>query len=368
MRWSWRVGKVAGIAVDVHATFFVLIAWVALSHWLESKSILAALDGAGFILALFGCVVLHEFGHALTARHYGVTTRDITLLPIGGVARLERIPEVPHQEALIAIAGPAVNLAIAVVLLAWLWLRNGLLPLDQLDVASGPFAQRLLVVNVFLAGFNLLPAFPMDGGRVLRAALASRIPYVRATEVAAAVGQGMALLFGLAGLFGNPFLVFIALFVWLGAAGEASMARMRSAFQGIPVHRVMIRDFEALAPHDPLDRAVQLTLSGTQVDFPVVAQGRVVGILRQIDLISGLRERGSQAPVESFMCRDFEPVEAEEPLETAFTRLEPRACQTLPVFRAGELVGLLTMGNLGEFIRIQTALASSRLQLRKTGA
>jgi Zn-dependent protease len=329
VRWSWRVGQIAGIGVYVHATFLLLIAWVAMSHWFASQSLGAAVAGAGFILALFACVVLHELGHALTARRYGVNTRDITLLPIGGVARLERIPEVPRQEALIALAGPAVNLAIVGVLAVCLWIQRGWLPLEKLSVTSGPFLERLLVVNGFLAGFNLLPAFPMDGGRVLRAGLATRMPYTRATEIAAGVGQGMALLFGLAELFGNPFLVFIAFFVWLGAAGEASLAQMRAAFQGLPVHRAMVRDFHILAPDDPLDRAVQLTLAGSQEDFPVVETLRGVGILRQGDLITGLQQAGRDAPTERFMCRDFEPVESSELLEAVFGRLEGRECHTV---------------------------------------
>ena len=237
MKWSWRIGAFRGIGVYVHATFLILIGFVVLSHWSQGHSLAGTLAGVGFILALFACVVAHEFGHALMAAKYGIKTRDITLLPIGGVARLERMPDDPRQELWVALAGPAVNVVIAAVLFAWLEFTATRAPFSQLSVTGGPFLQRLMVVNVFLVAFNMLPAFPMDGGRVLRAILATGMEYTRATHIAATIGQAMALLFGFLGFFGNPFLLFIALLVWIGAAQEASMAQMKSALSGIPVAR-----------------------------------------------------------------------------------------------------------------------------------
>src|SRR5512145_213180 len=201
MKWSWKMGEFAGIGVYVHATFFLLIAWVALSHWVQEQSIRAALNGTAFIVVLFGCVVLHEFGHALTAKKYGIKTRDITLLPIGGVARLERMPDDPIQELWVALAGPAVNVVIAALLFGWLTISGALTPLAGLSLTAGPFLERLMLVNISLVVFNLIPAFPMDGGRVLRALLALRLEYTRATQIAASIGQGLALLFGFIGLF-----------------------------------------------------------------------------------------------------------------------------------------------------------------------
>jgi Zn-dependent protease/CBS domain-containing protein len=361
MRWSWKLGEIAGIGVYIHATFLMLIGWVALSHWVVEHSAAAVVIGVLFILSLFGCVVLHELGHALTARRYGVRTRDITLYPIGGVARLERIPEKPRQELLVALAGPAVNVVIATAL--WLLLSSfgGFVPFSEIDVSRGPFLERLLLVNLFLAGFNLIPAFPMDGGRVLRALLATRLSYVRATEVAASVGQLMAFLFGFAGLVvGNPFLVFIALFVWLGASGEAAMAQMRSAFSGLPVSRAMLTEFAALAPGDPLSRAVELTLAGSQSDFPVLEEGKPVGVLGQGDLLAGLSKRGPDARVAEFMRPGVEVVDPHEMLDDVFARFQTQETRTLPVVRGGRVVGLLTPENLGEFVRIQAAVAASR--------
>jgi Zn-dependent protease len=247
VKWSTRLGTFAGIDVYVHTTFFILIAWIALAHWQAEQSIRAAVEGVAFILALFGCVVLHEFGHALTAKRYGIKTRDITLLPIGGLARLERMPDDPRQELWVALAGPAVNVAIAAILFAVLQATGALAPLDTLTMTGGSFLERLMVVNLFLVAFNMLPAFPMDGGRVLRAVLAIRMDYTRATQIAANIGQGMAFLFGLVGLFSNPFLIFIALFVWIGAGQEAAMTQMKSALGGIPLERAMITDFRTLA-------------------------------------------------------------------------------------------------------------------------
>jgi Zn-dependent protease/predicted transcriptional regulator len=334
----------------------LLIGFVVLSHWSATQSVGKTLEGVGFILALFGCVVLHEFGHALMAARFGIRTRDITLLPIGGLARLERMPDEPLQELWVALAGPAVNVVIAAGLFLWLRFSPTLDPPEELTVASGPFLERLMVVNVILVVFNMLPAFPMDGGRVLRALLATRMEYTQATQIAAHVGQSMALLFGFLGFFLNPFLLFIALFVWIGAAQEASMVQMKSALGGIPVQRAMITDFWMLAPSDPLALAVQYTLSGTQQDFPVVQDGLVVGILTRSNLLAALHQGDPQARVSESMQREFETVQASEMLETAFQRLQSCECHTVPVLHRGELVGLVTMDHVGEFVAIQAAL------------
>ena len=366
MKWSFKIGKVFDIGVYIHATFLILIGWVVVLHWRAGHDLPSILNGVAFILALFGCVVLHEFGHALMARKYGIRTRDITLLPIGGLARLERMPEEPRQELWVALAGPAVNGVIAAALFVWLILSAGLEPLHKLSVTSGPFIERLLVANLFLAGFNLLPAFPMDGGRVVRALLATRMEYTKATQIAATLGQGMALLFGFVGLFSNVFLLFIALFVWIGAAQEASMAQMKSALGGIPVRRAMLTDFRTLSPQDSLARAVELILSGSQHDFPVVDNNRVEGILTRSDLMTGLARRGQESPVAEAMRRDFQIVEETEMLETAFARLHQCECNTIPVIRNGQLIGIVTMDNVGEFLMLQAALGGTKGRPGKT--
>jgi Zn-dependent protease len=357
--WSWKLGRVAGIDVYMHGTFLILLAWVGVSHYLERHRWEDAVAGVGFILALFTVVVLHEMGHALTARRYGIRTRDITLLPIGGVARLERAPDDPRQELLVALAGPAVNFALAAVLFVLLPSATSVAGLDEVQETGAGFLARLAWVNVGLAAFNLLPAFPMDGGRVLRAILAMRVDYVRATEVAAKVGHGFALMLGLVGLFANPFLIFIALFVWIGATAEAGMAQLKSALGSIPVERVMITRFETLGPADTLQRAMEHILAGFQHDFPVVEADRVVGVLTRGHLMKGLTELGRDAPVGAVMTAEFETAAPSEMLEGAFQRLQAAACPTLPVLQNDRLVGVLTPDNIGEFVMIQSAVRAS---------
>ncbi|MCG3118562.1 MAG: putative zinc metalloprotease Rip3 [bacterium] len=360
MKWSWKIGEYAGIGVFIHATFLLIIVWVGLSHWLAGKTLEATVMGLAFIMALFGCVLLHEFGHALMAKKYGIKTRDITLLPIGGVARLERMPDEPKQELWVALAGPAVNVVIAAALFVWLQITNGFEPLEKLSLTSGSFIERLMVVNVSLVIFNLIPAFPMDGGRVLRALLATKMEYTRATQIAAHIGQGIALIFGFIGLFSNPFLLFIALFVWIGATQEASMVQMKSALGGIPVGRAMLTNFQTLSPHDTLARAVELILRGSQQDFPVVENQKVVGVLTRADLLLALAKASPYAAVAEVMQRDFQAVDFGDMLEATLARLQSCGCHTMPVLRNGQLVGLVTMDNVGEFLLIQAALSGGK--------
>lgn len=362
MKWSWKIGSFAGIGVFIHATFLLIIGWVGLSYWQQTRTLAGTLEGIAFTLILFGCVVLHEFGHALTARRYGIKTRDITLYPIGGVARLERMPDQPIQELWVALAGPAVNVVIAALLFGWLLISGSLAPLAGLSLTAGPFVERLMLVNVSLVLFNLIPAFPMDGGRVLRALLALRLDYTRATQIAASVGQGLALLFGFVGLFVNPFLLFIAFFVWIGAAQEASLVQMKSALGGIPVGRATVTDFQALSPRDSLTRAVELILAGSQTDFPVVENGSVIGVVTRNDVLAALSRQEQNAPVTSIMRRDFEVADANEMLETAFLRLQTCGCHTMPVTYQGRLIGLLTSDNVGEFLMIASAMRQTRSQ------
>jgi len=358
MRWSVKIGKFLGIDVYMHLTFLMLVGWVALVHWQRGQSAAAALAGVVFILAIFMCVVLHEFGHALMARRYGVATRDIILLPIGGVARLEKIPSQPMQELWVALAGPAVNVIIAAVLFVWLRATASWEPLQSLTVTTGPLLERLLAVNVLMVVFNMIPAFPMDGGRVLRAALALRLDYNRATQIAASIGRGIAVLFGLMGLVYSPFLLFIAVFVWLGATQEAGMARMKSAVGGIPVDQVMVSEFKTLATDDSLQQAVDLSLAGTQKDFPVVSDGNLKGVLRQADLLEALSRQGARATVASVLNKGASTVESTEMLDKVVARLNECQCDLLPVTRGGELVGVVTTDNLGAFMRLREAAAT----------
>ncbi|MCA9706754.1 MAG: site-2 protease family protein, partial [Myxococcales bacterium] len=311
-RWSWPIGRVRGIDLRVHATFLLLLAWLGVLSWQEHGQWLMVALEVAFTVALFGCVVLHELGHALVARRYGIATRDITLLPIGGVARLERMPTDGWQELWIALAGPAVNVALVVVLLG-------------LMAVVGPVSvlERLALANVALAVFNLLPAFPMDGGRVLRAALAVRQGRLEATRKAVAIGRGFAVVFGLLGLWLNPVLLLIAVFVWFAASGELMDVELHAAAEHRLVADAMVVRFRSLSARESLARALEELLAGTQEDFPVVDGGRVRGMLYKADLMQALAERGEGAPIAAVMRDDLPVLEAREPLDGALEGRPP---------------------------------------------
>jgi len=360
MRWSWRIGRLAGIDLYVHWTFLLLVFWFLLRPLLEAsgpEQVTDAVVSFLFVLAIFACVVLHELGHALTARHYGIGTRDITLLPIGGLARLERMPDDPTQELWVALAGPAVNVVIAVLLLVTLAIagRIGASDVDFRHVRTVNFLSNLMIANGSLCIFNLIPAFPMDGGRVLRALLARRMDYLKATHVAASVGQALAIALGIAGMFYNPFLFFIAIFVYLGAGAEASMVETRRALQGVPVQYAMMTRFQTLSAGDPLARAAQELMAGAQHDFPVVDGNRVVGMLVRDDLFKALQAQSDTALVADVMRRDCPIVSQNDMLETVFRRMQEQGCSSLPVMSGDRLVGVITLENVGELIVLRQA-------------
>lgn len=355
MSGSWKFCRIAGIPISVHWTFLVLVAWIALGSAMDDRNPAAVAARVGFILTVFGCIVLHELGHALMARRYGIRTADITLLPIGGVARLARMPDRPAQELAVALAGPAVTVAIVAALLLagvrpWVWLQDGRLRLE-----SGFFA-NLLTFNAFLALFNLLPAFPMDGGRVLRALLAMRTDYGRATRVAAWFGQAMAIGFAVLGLsVGNPMLVLIAVFVWLGAGAEASLVERRILLANVPVRDAMLADYLVVDADDSLGHAADLLLSGSQHDFPVIAGDKVVGFLTRDDLIAGLVHGGSEAKVADAFRPEVATVDVGSLLEPAAERLNQGDTPCLRVVQGAEDVGILTRDHLRDYLLVRAA-------------
>ncbi|MGB9601518.1 MAG: site-2 protease family protein, partial [Limisphaerales bacterium] len=269
MRWSIRIARVAGIDVKIHITFILFLLWIGFTYYTLGGAG-AAVDGVIFVLALFGCVLLHEFGHAIAARSFGIRTPDITLLPIGGVARILRIPEKPHQELIMALAGPAVNFIIAGFLVFILGRQIDIEYLEELDKPGIELLGKLATVNIMLAIFNLIPAFPMDGGRILRSLLAMTMNYSRATQIAAWIGQGLAFVFALVGLVFNPMLIFIALFVYLGASQEASMAHIKDIARNMLVSDAMMTHLMTLPVDATLDEAVEALLRTSQHEFPIV--------------------------------------------------------------------------------------------------
>ncbi|MGE0372627.1 MAG: site-2 protease family protein [Gammaproteobacteria bacterium] len=360
MTWSIPIGTVKGTVIRVHLTFFLFLLWIGGAHYAQGGQE-AALRGVTFMVLLFLCVLLHEFGHVFAARRYGVQTPDITLLPIGGVARLERIPEQPSQELAIAAAGPAVNVVIAALLFL---VMGGTIQPDAMEPrnAGDNLLASLLIANVFLVVFNLIPAFPMDGGRMLRALLAYRWGYGRATQVAASIGQGVAFLLGFLGLFTNPMLLFIAVFVYLGAASEAHAVQMRQVSQGMRVSDAMITRFETLSPLSRIEDAVQCLIQTTQHEFPIVdGAGVMRGILTRDDMIRALRDQGPDLSVTEVMRRDIPTVHRAQSLENALRVLQENRLPAIAVIdSAGKLVGLVTPENIGETMMVMSARPQKR--------
>jgi len=358
MKGSFKVGSVGGIDIKIHFTFFFVVIWAAA----QGASGFGGLRGASFatvsILLLFACVTLHELGHSLVARRLGVRVRDITLLPIGGVARLENLPERPSHESLIAVAGPAVNFALALGLgLALLLWKGAGLPFDigylsRLLMGSRSLVSLgvyLLSANLILGLFNLIPAFPMDGGRLLRALLATWTSYPRATRIAARLGQVMAI--GLALLafspFGNISLALVALFVFTGASYEDQMVQSRAMVRGLLVrHALPMRPVRSVAPEDTLADVMELSYQTHQVDFPVVRQGALVAVLTRHDLLAATRQGGGTIRVEQAMRREFPSVTPDDPLLHAQQLIAQTGLTALPVFDQAHFLGLISLEDI----------------------
>jgi stage IV sporulation protein FB len=365
--WSIPVARIAGTVVRVHVTFVLFLLWIGSAQWrIGGRD--AAFDGVLFMLLLFGCVLAHEFGHVLAARRYGIRTLDVTLWPIGGVASLERIPEKPSEELVVALAGPAVNVVIAAVLILVLGVGLERGSMADLENARAGILARVASANIFLVLFNLIPAFPMDGGRVLRAVLAMRVSHVEATRIAARIGQGAAFLFALMGLFVNPMLIVIGLFIYLSASAEAQHVAFQDGSKGLPVSDVMLNPVETLSPGSTLDDAVALLLRTAQKEFPVVdGAGRPRGVLTRDGIIVALRQGGAATPVLEVMARDLPTVRDCEPLESGLRLLNASRSPAVLVLGAdGRLAGLLTPENIGEMMMIRSVRPDWRFRARRT--
>ena len=354
MSWSLTIGRFGATTVRVHLTFFLLLAWIGVSAW-QKGGLPAARDSVLFIALIFACVVLHEFGHILMARRFGIETPEVILLPIGGVALMPRMPQKPSQELAVAVAGPLVNIVIAFLL----FLVVGTIQPDDLTRIEDPrvlLLARLAAVNVFLVLFNMIPAFPMDGGRVLHALLAMRLGNARATQLAASLGQVLAFALGFLGLFGNPLLIFIAIFVYIAAGGEARMSAFNEAARGLSVGDAMETRFTAIPVEANLAAAIETLLATAQHEFPVVdAFGKPIGLLVREDILSALKSHDREAAITDFMRSPVETIGSATPLEAVVDRLHgPQAVALAVTDSEGVLVGLLTRQNLAEMMIIKT--------------
>jgi Zn-dependent protease/CBS domain-containing protein len=357
MGGSFKIGRAFGIDVQVHWTFFLLLAFFAFAGYQRTGSLLNALVTAAVILALFLCVVLHEFGHSLVAQRLGIEVHDITLLPIGGVARLKSLPERPMDEVKIAVAGPLVNVVLAPMFFA-IGVLLGASPLQPANIleGGGSVGQVFIylgLINVGLVVFNMIPAFPMDGGRVLRGLLASRLGAVRATDISSAVGQFFAVGFFLIGLLGGNFLLaLVAVFIFFGANGEAQMVRQRELMRGLAVSDVMGTRprLETVTPYHTFGQVLDSIIHGYQEDFPVVNEdGTLVGMITRNEIMAAAHSPEKYSSVRDLMKTEFPTISPEADLFTDGARiLQESGLRALPVVKAGDLVGMLTMDDIGQ--------------------
>lgn len=357
MKWSLKLGRFLGVDVFLHVTFLLFLAWLGYGAYVHSGSLAAGMHTVTFIASVFGCVLLHEYGHVLMARKFGIGTQDITLLPIGGVARLDRSPSDPKVELLVAVAGPAVNVALALIIAIWLKAEQMILPSEKiLFPLSRDFLANLFRFNVFMLLFNLLPAFPMDGGRVLRAVLAMKLSRVKATRIAATVGQGMAILFVVAALVsGREMLLLIALFVWVGASREAEDEEEKFRLSGIRAGDAMMTDFHRLTPTDTAADAVRLFLQGWQADFPVVdGDGCLVGLVTRQDLVGKIDEPGGPAQLVTAFMKSAPPAcGTGESLDIVMDRLFDSELPLMHVTEDGVLRGLISTDSVMRALRFR---------------
>ena len=360
MKANLNLGSIAGIKIKVHWTFFFLLLWIAFQEIKAGGTTNAVLYNMAFILTVFLCVVLHEFGHALTAKRFGVKTKKITLLPIGGMASLDKIPEDPKQELLIAIAGPMVNIVIALLLYFIIPIDNftsqnaGDL-LNSLKLLSlRNFLLYLFIVNIALVVFNLIPAFPMDGGRVFRALLAMKLDRVKATQIAATTGQIIAVVFLLVGLLYNPILIFIALVIFLGAFSENQMVQHLSLLKGYKVKDAMLTQITKFKPLDTIEDATKMLIAGSENDFIITENDKLLGLLYHADIIKNSQNKTGL--VKEIMATNFKVLDANADLKEAYKLTHSEKKPFFPVTENNKLIGAIDFANLNEFILLQAKL------------
>ncbi len=356
MRWSLTLGSIAGTAVRIHVTFLLFLLFIGVTEYQSSGGV-AAFDAVLFVVLIFACVTAHEFGHVLTADRFGVRTTDVTLFPIGGVASMEQIPEKPSQELLIALAGPAVNIAIAILIL--IVTPGSIASLQFTDVANGEagLAMRLAIANLALGLFNLIPAFPMDGGRVLRALLAIKLSHTQATKFAAIIGQGLAFVLGFAGLFGNPMLIFIAVFIYIAAGAEAEAVMLRDLTRDLLVADAMVTGISPIFLDDRIGAATDALIGSPHEDFPVVDDtGMFRGFVTRGDIITALNSQGPDAPVSSIIRPMAPRVSPWDRLAKAMKLIEGRPHPVAIVIDdEGAIAGILTRQSIIQVAAIHAA-------------
>lgn len=357
MKWSLYVGRPFGVKVYIHWTFLLLLGWIVLAQM--GSPLQQMMRILFFTVLLFGSVLLHELGHALMGRRFNVLTRDIILLPIGGMARLRKMPEEPKAEFMIALAGPTVNAALAGILfLALLAMGESPTLPEKLQLKEGSFSvlKNLFYANALLAAFNLIPAFPMDGGRVLRGLLGFRMSHEKATTIAAEVGQALGIAFVIFGFIYNIFLIFIGIFVFLGASAESSSEQIRTSLRAYRVSNILIKHYSSLRPDQSIMDAVELLLSGQEQEFLVMEDNVVVGVLTKKEIFEGLARHGNQISVRKIMVENFPHLYMETTLEDALQAMQEKGCPIAPVYKGKKLAGILDKDNIEELLTLNRAM------------
>lgn len=353
---SLTLGRIAGIRILMHWTFLILLAWIVFSEIGKGNDLRAIVTTLLFVMAIFACVVLHELGHSLMAKRYGIETKKITLLPIGGLATLEKMPDEPREELWIAVAGPAVNVVLAILLFIFI-------PIDQIrnqeEINTALTAQNwvisLFTVNVLLVVFNAIPAFPMDGGRILRALLAFKMDRVKATQIAASMGKFFAIAFVLIGLFYNPFLILIGIFVYFGAHSENIIVQHMDLLKGYKVHDAMMTNFTIVSPSETVQDVTQKLLEGSEEDFIVSEEGNVLGIITRDALIKALQQKSHDTPAKNIMNKEFDTFNTDDKLTAVFAHAQKSRKFFFPVLENDKLTGIINRANLNEFVMIRSS-------------
>ena len=355
MKNSISLGKIVGINVFIHWTFLILLGWIVYVNYQIGTSSQGLMWSVLYVIAIFVCVTLHEYGHALMARKFNVGTRDITLYPIGGIASLERIPKDPRQELLVALAGPAVNVIIAILFIPFIGIPSVFDSAGFTQISSTNFLASLVSVNIWLVLFNMIPAFPMDGGRVFRALLALKMNRTKATKVAARLGQFLAMCFMVLGLYSNPFLIVIGVFIFFSAQAEAKHAQTEQALEGNTLQKIIMVNYPVLTPDVFLREAIDITLTSQQKNFVVVQDNQILGTLSQANIIRALHEYGDDVRIEKVMDKNllFLPVTA--PIEMALQKMKQEDKSMIIVTNNGLNIGIVDSDNLIEFILLQQA-------------
>jgi Zn-dependent protease/predicted transcriptional regulator len=357
MKWSLYIGKVSGIKIFIHWTFVFLIAWIIIGNIRAGETGISILYMLGFIASVFACVTLHELGHALMAKKYNYRTKDITLLPIGGIARMEEIPENPKHEFAVAIAGPLVNVVIAAILFPIVY-GFGFIPETIVPYINSfdSYIYNLLYTNIILVAFNLLPAFPMDGGRIFRALLSMKMSRMKATAIAVRVGQVISVGFFVLGFFSNPFLIVIGIFIFFMAQTEGEYVKSKSMLQNFHVRDVIIRKYFSINATDTVLDSVKLLLNVQPTDFPVVDDhNHVLGTLNRDSIINALAEKGKDEIIANVMNKNFTSVSPEMPLDKVYTLFLTKGGSIFPVVQEKQFLGIVDISNIIELIMVKSA-------------